>query len=75
MKDYDERTIWTCDHLPLMTSYNKGKMQHSVWKAEFIDSNLEASASCSSGVVPDAVFPKRVAEYGKPKVLRKLHLR
>ncbi|EOA21984.1 hypothetical protein CARUB_v10002491mg [Capsella rubella] len=61
MKDYDERTIWTSDRLPLMTSYNKGKMQHSVWAAEFIESNLEASASCSSGIVPDAVLPKRVS--------------
>ncbi|CAN6805344.1 unnamed protein product [Brassica oleracea] len=56
MKDYDERTIWTSDRLPLMTSYNKGKMQHSVWAAELIE-----SASCSSGVVPDTVFPKRVS--------------
>ncbi|XP_024011523.1 anaphase-promoting complex subunit 1 [Eutrema salsugineum] len=61
MKDYDERTIWTSDCLPLMTSYNKGKLQHSVWAAEFIDSNVEASASCSSGIVPDAVIPKRVS--------------
>ncbi|KAL9278535.1 Anaphase-promoting complex subunit 1 [Arabidopsis thaliana] len=61
MKDYDERTIWTSDRLPLMTSYNKGKMQHSVWAAEFIESNLEASASCSSGIVPDAVLSKRVS--------------
>ncbi|KFK24970.1 hypothetical protein AALP_AA8G049400 [Arabis alpina] len=61
MKDYDERTIWTSDRLPLMTSYNKGKMQHSVWAAEFIESNLEASASCASGVVSDAVFPKRIS--------------
>ncbi|KAJ4908777.1 Anaphase-promoting complex subunit 1 [Raphanus sativus] len=61
MKDYDERTIWTSDRLPLMTSYNKGKMQHSVWAAEYIESNREASASCSSGVVPDTVFPKRVS--------------
>lgn len=38
-----------------------GKMQHSVWAAEFIESNLEASASCSSGVFPDTVFPKRVS--------------
>lgn len=36
-------------------------MQHSVWAAEFIESNLDASASCSSGVVPDAVLPKRVS--------------
>ena len=33
-----------------------GKMQHSVWAAELIE-----SASCSSGVVPDTVFPKRVS--------------
>jgi len=38
-----------------------GKMQHSVWAAEFIESNLEASASCSSGIVPDAVLSKRVS--------------
>ena len=90
MRDYDERTIWSSDRFPLMTSYNKGlsssspfrlnsphalviftsnysdsgfsgKMQHSVWAAEFIDSNREASASCSSGVAPDTVFPKRVS--------------
>ncbi|CAN8257090.1 unnamed protein product [Cochlearia groenlandica] len=61
MKDYDERTIWTSDRLPLMTSYNKGKMQHSVWAAEFIESSLEGSATCSSGIVPDTVIPKRVS--------------
>ncbi|RID73006.1 hypothetical protein BRARA_B00180 [Brassica rapa] len=47
MRDYDERTIWSSDRFPLMTSYNKGKMQHSVWAVE-----------C---VVPDTVFPKRVS--------------
>ncbi|KAH0895291.1 hypothetical protein HID58_044859 [Brassica napus] len=47
MRDYDERTIWSSDRLSLMTSYNKGKMQHSVWAVE-----------C---VVPDTVFPKRVS--------------
>ncbi|CAN6838494.1 unnamed protein product [Brassica oleracea] len=53
MKDYDERTIWSSDSFPLMTSYNKGKMQHSVWAVEFIES--------SSSVVPDTVIPKRVS--------------
>ncbi|KAG5408099.1 hypothetical protein IGI04_004418 [Brassica rapa subsp. trilocularis] len=47
MRDFDERTIWSSDRFPLMTSYNKGKMQHSVWAVE-----------C---VVPDTVFPKRVS--------------
>ncbi|KAJ0233773.1 Anaphase-promoting complex subunit 1 [Hirschfeldia incana] len=59
MKDYDERTIWSSDLFPLLTSYNKGKMQHSVWAVEFIESSLEASAS--STVVPDTVIPKRVS--------------
>lgn len=36
-------------------------MQHSVWAVEFIESSLEASASCSSSVVPDTVIPKRVS--------------
>jgi len=24
MKEYDEKTIWTSDQVPLMASYNKG---------------------------------------------------
>lgn len=24
MKEFDERTIWTSDRIPLMASYNKG---------------------------------------------------
>ncbi|KAJ4911668.1 Anaphase-promoting complex subunit 1 [Raphanus sativus] len=61
MKDYDERTIWSSNLFPLLTSYNKGKMQHSVWAVEFIESSHEASASCSSSAVPDTVIPKRVS--------------
>lgn len=30
MKDYDERTIWTSDCLPLMTTYNKGLLVSSL---------------------------------------------
>lgn len=28
MADYDERTIWTSDQVPLMASYNKGFTLH-----------------------------------------------
>ncbi|KAL6620059.1 hypothetical protein ACP70R_035198 [Stipagrostis hirtigluma subsp. patula] len=32
MKDFDEKTIWTSDTIPLMASYHKGNFQHSVWQ-------------------------------------------
>ncbi|XP_072985105.1 anaphase-promoting complex subunit 1 isoform X1 [Typha latifolia] len=31
MKDFEEKTIWTSNTIPMMASYNKGKLQHSVW--------------------------------------------
>uniref|UniRef100_N1QY93 Anaphase-promoting complex subunit 1 n=1 Tax=Aegilops tauschii TaxID=37682 RepID=N1QY93_AEGTA len=34
MKDFDEKTIWTSDRIPLMASYHKGKFQHSVWQVD-----------------------------------------
>ncbi|WVZ98102.1 hypothetical protein U9M48_043581 [Paspalum notatum var. saurae] len=34
MKDFDEKTIWTSDVIPLMASYHKGKFQHSVWQID-----------------------------------------
>ncbi|KAL6865049.1 hypothetical protein ACP4OV_016200 [Aristida adscensionis] len=34
MTDYDEKTIWTSDMIPLMASYHKGKFQHSVWQID-----------------------------------------
>nr|XP_043632201.1 anaphase-promoting complex subunit 1 [Erigeron canadensis] len=55
MKEFDEKTIWTSDHIPLMASYHKGKKQHSLWTAEVISSNLEA---CDS-VLPDVVLSKK----------------
>lgn len=36
-----------------------GKMQHSVWAAEAINSNLEMMKSGSPNVVPSAVLAKR----------------
>ncbi|XP_031380609.1 anaphase-promoting complex subunit 1 isoform X2 [Punica granatum] len=59
MKDFDERTIWTSDQVPLMASYNKGKMQHSLWVAEIHSSNLEEKASSSSDIIPACVLPKK----------------
>ncbi|OMO50083.1 Anaphase-promoting complex subunit 1 [Corchorus capsularis] len=59
MRDFDERTIWTSDRIPLMASYNKVKLQHSVWVAEVINSSLEVENASLSATVPAAVLPKR----------------
>ncbi|OVA02727.1 Anaphase-promoting complex subunit 1 [Macleaya cordata] len=59
MKDFDERTIWTSDAIPLMASYNKGKMQHSVWLVEIVSSNPESADASLSEVVPDGVLSKQ----------------
>ncbi|GAV64914.1 Apc1 domain-containing protein [Cephalotus follicularis] len=59
LKDFDEVTIWTSDLIPLMASYNKGKMQHSVWVSEVINSNLEVAIGSLLDVVPAAVLPKK----------------
>ncbi|XP_022745935.1 anaphase-promoting complex subunit 1-like isoform X2 [Durio zibethinus] len=58
MRDFDERTIWTGDQIPLMASYNKVKMQHSVWVAEVINSSLEVENASLSATVPAGVLPK-----------------
>ncbi|KAJ4980944.1 hypothetical protein NE237_031781 [Protea cynaroides] len=59
MKDFEEITIWTSDTIPLMASYNKGKMQHSVWLVEVANSNPEATGTSLSDVVPSGVLPKQ----------------
>lgn len=58
-KEFDERTIWTSDSVPIMASYNKGKMQHSVWAVETTNSNLELAKSGASNVVPVAVLARQ----------------
>lgn len=57
MRDIDEKTIWTSDCIPLMASYNKGKMQHSVWVVEVIKSNIELENGSFS--IPAGVLPKQ----------------
>ncbi|KAF5181948.1 Anaphase-promoting complex subunit, partial [Thalictrum thalictroides] len=59
MKDFDERTIWTSNLLPLMASYNKGKMQHSLWLIEKSNSTFEFSNANSHEAVPPGVLPKQ----------------
>ncbi|XVE52472.1 hypothetical protein DITRI_Ditri02bG0124500 [Diplodiscus trichospermus] len=59
MRDFDERTIWTSDVVPLLASYNKVKMQHSVWVAEVINSSLEVENASLFATVPVSVLPKR----------------
>ncbi|KAJ0855851.1 putative anaphase-promoting complex subunit 1 [Helianthus annuus] len=55
MKEFDEKTIWTSDLIPLMASYHKGKLQHSLWTAEVINSNLKSGDS----FLPDAILSKK----------------
>ncbi|XP_016575540.1 anaphase-promoting complex subunit 1 isoform X1 [Capsicum annuum] len=57
-KEFDERTIWTGDCVPLMASYNKAKLQHSLWVVETINSNIEMGNSRLPGV-PLGVLTKQ----------------
>ncbi|RVX03114.1 Anaphase-promoting complex subunit 1 [Vitis vinifera] len=77
MKEFDERTIWTSDLIPLMASYNKGKMQHSVWVAEVINSCLEVSNASLSDVIPAGVLPNNSHSegFGRGRVPRQLLVR
>ncbi|PON86586.1 Anaphase-promoting complex subunit [Trema orientale] len=59
MKEFDETTIWTSEQVPLMASYNKGKMQHSVWVVEVINSNLEVANANLLDAIPSGVLPKQ----------------
>ncbi|KAK9159119.1 hypothetical protein Scep_005693 [Stephania cephalantha] len=59
MKDFDERTIWTSDSVPLMASYNEGKMQHSLWLIENANSNIEVANGSPLEVLPAEILSKR----------------
>ncbi|XP_047316183.1 anaphase-promoting complex subunit 1 [Impatiens glandulifera] len=58
MREFEENTIWTSNRIPLMASYNKGKLQHSLWVADAINSNHEPTRSklCD---LPIGVLPKQ----------------
>ncbi|KAK3042882.1 hypothetical protein RJ639_001155 [Escallonia herrerae] len=59
MKEFGEQTIWTSHLIPLMASYDEGKMQHSVWVVEVISSDLEVANSKLFDRVPAEVLPKQ----------------
>ncbi|XP_026414673.1 anaphase-promoting complex subunit 1-like [Papaver somniferum] len=59
MKDFDERTIWTSDVVPLMATYHKGKMQHSLWSIEIVGSNPGSASANSCEVLPDGMLVKQ----------------
>ncbi|KAK4273718.1 hypothetical protein QN277_017057 [Acacia crassicarpa] len=61
MREYEEKTIWTSDLVPLMASYNKGKMQHSLWVVEIIGSNHVEGATALLNVDPLGVLLKRMS--------------
>ncbi|XP_021862745.2 anaphase-promoting complex subunit 1 isoform X2 [Spinacia oleracea] len=59
MKDFDERTIWTSDRVPLIASHNRDQMQHSLWVAESMNSCVGDHAVSSSHESHSEVFPCR----------------
>ncbi|KZV34947.1 anaphase-promoting complex subunit 1 [Dorcoceras hygrometricum] len=65
MWEFDEMTIWTSEYVHLMVSYNKGKMQHSLWVVEARNSNLEVTNTKSSGLVSYEKFFFRRIWQGK----------
>ncbi|XP_031485584.1 anaphase-promoting complex subunit 1 isoform X2 [Nymphaea colorata] len=46
MNDLDEKIIWTGETIPLVASYNKGKMQHCIWRIDRVVYNSETKAAC-----------------------------
>ncbi|XP_051140465.1 anaphase-promoting complex subunit 1 isoform X2 [Andrographis paniculata] len=64
MSEFDEVTIWTSDYVPLMASYNQGKMQHSLWVVEVCNSNAEVgkpkSCDLSAPVVSENHVFRRI---------------
>ncbi|KAK3042105.1 hypothetical protein RJ639_001807 [Escallonia herrerae] len=59
MKEFGEQTIWTSHLIPLMASYDEGKMQHSVWVVEVVSFDLEVANSKLFDRVPAEVLPKQ----------------
>lgn len=60
MKDFDEITIWTSDCIPLMASYNKERMQHSLWLVEPVNTARGLDSNCdASDANPVDILPKQ----------------
>ncbi|XP_010067541.2 anaphase-promoting complex subunit 1 isoform X5 [Eucalyptus grandis] len=59
MNDYNERTIWTSEQVPLMASYNKGKAQHSLWVAEVVNPTADEVMSNLPDINPLGVRMKQ----------------
>ncbi|KAK9683476.1 hypothetical protein RND81_10G143700 [Saponaria officinalis] len=59
MKDFDERTIWSSDRVPLIATYNRDKMQHSLWLVECVNSFYGQEAYSSSRFCGTEVSPKQ----------------
>ncbi|KAL6581232.1 hypothetical protein OROMI_007155 [Orobanche minor] len=57
---FDERTIWTSSCVPMMASYNKGKMQHSLWVVEVGTSNQEVANSKASDLIAPQMSAKHI---------------
>ncbi|CAA2984556.1 anaphase-promoting complex subunit 1 [Olea europaea subsp. europaea] len=59
MSEFDELTIWTSDTIPLVASHNKGKMKHSLWAVEVLNSNIGPVHVKTSDLIPSRVLAKQ----------------
>ncbi|KAK8947459.1 Anaphase-promoting complex subunit 1 [Platanthera zijinensis] len=59
MKDYEERIIWTSDVIPLMTSYNKDRLQHSVWLVKASENCNTSNAGTLTYQTPSEFYPHK----------------
>ncbi|KAH9618819.1 hypothetical protein KSS87_009167 [Heliosperma pusillum] len=58
MKDFDERTIWSSERIPVIASYNRENMKHSLWLVK-VNSCSGQEANSSSSFNGTQVFPKQ----------------
>ncbi|GAB2272646.1 hypothetical protein Dimus_007470 [Dionaea muscipula] len=63
MKDFDERTIWTSDCVPLVASFNRDKMQHSLWLVLSAGTTQQEMDSNSSDGLASEAFTKQFSFY------------
>ncbi|GMH15411.1 hypothetical protein Nepgr_017252 [Nepenthes gracilis] len=47
LRDFDERTIWTSERVPLMASFSREKMQHSLWLIAGPSTGVEVNSNSS----------------------------
>ncbi|ERN05300.1 anaphase-promoting complex subunit 1 isoform X1 [Amborella trichopoda] len=65
MNDLEESIIWTSDAIPVIATYHKGKMQHSVWRVDIVDASVTIASSL---LVKDFVVEEQSKAYCLHKI-------